>query len=105
MDSRALVERVWFGGDAVASVLRTALIPAERLFGGVVGARDILYDAGWLPAAETPIPAVSVGNLTVGGTGKTPMAAWIARELVARGAQRSARVGAIRVGRARASDA
>jgi tetraacyldisaccharide 4'-kinase len=87
MDSRAFVERVWFGGDAVASVLRTALIPAERLFGGVVGARDILYDAGWLPAAETPIPAVSIGNLTVGGTGKTPMAAWFARELVLRGAR------------------
>ena len=32
-------------------------MPAERLFGGVVGARDILYDAGWLPARETPIPA------------------------------------------------
>ena len=87
MDSRALVERVWFGGDAVASVLRTALIPVERLFGGVVGARDILYDAGWLPATETPIPAVSIGNLTVGGTGKTPMAAWVARELEVRGAR------------------
>jgi tetraacyldisaccharide 4'-kinase len=85
MDSRDVAERVWYGDDAVASTIRTLLLPVERLFGGVVGARDILYDAGWLPALETPIPAVSVGNLTVGGTGKTPIAAWIARGLVARG--------------------
>lgn len=87
MDERTFAERVWYGRDAVASTLRTALIPAERLFGGVVGVRDMLYDAGWLPARETPIPAVSVGNLTVGGTGKTPMAAWMARGLAARGAR------------------
>jgi tetraacyldisaccharide 4'-kinase len=87
MDSRAWVDRIWYGADPVASAVRTALIPAERLFGGIVGARDILYDAGWLPAAETPIPAVSIGNLSVGGTGKTPMAAWIARQLVVRGAK------------------
>lgn len=85
MDSRDFVERVWYGGDSLASTLRTVLTPAERVFGAVVGARDILYDAGWLPAAETAIPAVSVGNLTVGGTGKTPIAAWIAGELVKRG--------------------
>jgi tetraacyldisaccharide 4'-kinase len=84
---RGLVNRVWYGRDAIASALRTALVPAERLFGGIVGARDILYDAGWLPARETAIPAVSVGNLTVGGTGKTPIAAWIAEGLASRGAR------------------
>ena len=60
MDSRDVVDRVWYGQDAVASTLRTVLVPAERMFGAIVGARDILYDAGWLPAAETPIPAVSI---------------------------------------------
>jgi len=82
-----LVDRLWYGRDAVASATRTALLPFERLFGGIVGARDILYDAGWLPALETPIPAVSVGNLTVGGTGKTPISAWFAHGLAARGAR------------------
>src|SRR6185312_3859607 len=82
-----LVDRVWYGRDAVATATRTALLPFERLFGGIVGARDILYDAGWLPALETPIPAVSVGNLTVGGTGKTPISAWLAQGLAARGAR------------------
>ena len=86
MSDRAFVERVWYGGDAVAAATRTVLTPLERIFGGVVGARDILYDAGWLPAAATMIPAVSVGNLTVGGTGKTPVAAWIAQGLRDRGA-------------------
>jgi tetraacyldisaccharide 4'-kinase len=86
MSDRGFVERVWYGRDALASLARAVLIPAERVFGGVVGARDLLYDAGWLPASETAVPAVSVGNLTVGGTGKTPVAAWIARGLQTRGA-------------------
>jgi len=81
-----LAERIWYGRDAVASATRLVLSPVERVFGGIVGARDILYDAGWLPAHETLIPAVSVGNLTVGGTGKTPVAAWIAHGLETRGA-------------------
>jgi len=79
------IERLWYGDDALASVSRAILTPVERVFRGVVGARDILYDAGWLPTHDTPIPALSIGNLTVGGSGKTPVAAWIARGLLARG--------------------
>jgi len=85
MADRGLLERVWYGGDAVASAARMVLLPAERVFAGIVGARDILYDAGWLPARDTSIPAISIGNLTVGGTGKTPVSAWIARGLQSRG--------------------
>lgn len=84
---RGFVERVWYGSDGLATAARAALSPMERVFGGIVGARDILYDAGWLPARVVALPAVSVGNLTVGGTGKTPIAAWIARGLAARGAR------------------
>jgi tetraacyldisaccharide 4'-kinase len=84
---RRFVEHVWYGDDTAAAVLRAALAPVERLFGAIVGARDIMYDAGWLPAHATPIPAVSVGNLSVGGTGKTPISAWIARGLADRGAR------------------
>ena len=87
MAERRFVERVWYGDDSFAAAIRLALMPFERIFGGVVGARDILYDAGWLPAYETAIPAVSVGNLSVGGTGKTPVSAWIARGLADRGAR------------------
>ena len=87
MDDRGLVERLWYGRDSIASAARTALIPVERVFGGIVGARDILYDAGWLTEIAPKIPAVSIGNLTVGGTGKTPIAAWVARGLAVRGAK------------------
>ena len=51
---------------------------------------NTLYDRGILRAERSPIPAVSVGNLTVGGTGKTPIAAWMARA-----AERAARTPAI----------
>lgn len=86
MSERRIVDRVWYGSDAGARVLRGALYPLERAYGAVVGARDLLYDAGWLHAETLALPAISVGNLSVGGTGKTPIAAWIARGLAARGA-------------------
>jgi tetraacyldisaccharide 4'-kinase len=79
------VDRVWYGDGAFASMSRAVLSPAERVFRGVVGARDILYDAGWLPTYDTTIPAISIGNLTVGGSGKTPIAALVAQGLASRG--------------------
>lgn len=85
--SASFVDRVWYGEDGAASTMRALLAPAERLFGLAVGARDLLYDAGVLPSHDVELPALSVGNLTVGGTGKTPIAAWIARGLVTRGAK------------------
>ncbi|HVX38984.1 MAG TPA: tetraacyldisaccharide 4'-kinase [Gemmatimonadaceae bacterium] len=86
MGERQFVESVWYGQDRLSRVLRTALAPLERIFGAAVGARGMLYDTGWLRTHDTAVPAISVGNVTVGGTGKTPVAAWIARELAARGA-------------------
>jgi len=84
-EDEGFVDRVWYGDGPFASIARGVLSPAERVFRGVVGARDILYDAGWLPTHEPSIPAISVGNLTVGGSGKTPIAAWVAQGLAARG--------------------
>lgn len=63
------------------------LAPLELGYGGVVALRGRLYDSGVLPTRAAPIPAMSVGNLTVGGTGKTPISAWLARELASRGAK------------------
>ncbi len=59
-------------------------IPAA-LFAVVGGARRALYDRGWLPRARLEAPVVSVGNLSAGGTGKTPMVAWLVREFERRG--------------------
>jgi tetraacyldisaccharide 4'-kinase len=59
-------------------------LPAA-LFGALVRARGALYERGWLQSERVDAPVVSIGNLAVGGTGKTPAVAWAARELAARG--------------------
>lgn len=87
MTDTTIVERLWYGAGTGASLGRALLTPAARLFGAIVGARELMYDAGLLGSHETAIPALSVGNLTVGGTGKTPIAAWLARGLADRGAR------------------
>lgn len=70
----------------MGAALRGALRPAASLFGGVVALRNELYDRGRLRVRGASIPAVSVGNIAVGGAGKTPVAAWLARQLVFHGA-------------------
>ena len=82
---RSLVERIWWGNDAFARVARVALAPLEGAYRGIVAVRGSLYDAGFLPARRTVLPALSVGNLSVGGTGKTPFAAFVAGALRERG--------------------
>ncbi len=54
---------------------------AEALFATAAEARHFLYDAGVLTARRAPFPVLSVGGLTVGGSGKTPLAAEFARWL------------------------
>lgn len=50
-----------------------------------VAARNLAYDRGWLASARAAVPVVAVGNLTLGGTGKTPMVEWVARWFRRRG--------------------
>jgi tetraacyldisaccharide 4'-kinase len=81
----AVAHAAWTAGTPGARLLRAALVPAGVAYGVVATVRNRLYDTGWLPAARLPAYVVSVGNLTVGGTGKTPAALWLARALAARG--------------------
>ena len=79
---RAFVTR-WWGGEAGAAgkVLDVALLPAEWLFRGIVAARNTAFDRGMITAESVDVPVISVGNVGVGGAGKTPFAAWFARRL------------------------
>lgn len=51
----------------------------------IVAIRNILYDTGFLRSHSVGIPVISVGNLTLGGTGKTPVVAWLAKFLLSQG--------------------
>src|SRR5262245_45503986 len=62
-----------------------ALQPASVLFGTGVTPRNLGYRLGVLRARRAGIAVVSVGNLAVGGTGKTPLTLWLARQLAATG--------------------
>jgi tetraacyldisaccharide 4'-kinase len=62
-----------------------ALAPFSAIFGGVTLLRAALYRAGIFPSKRLEGTVISVGNLTVGGTGKTPMVLWIAEKLASEG--------------------
>ena len=81
------LERVWYGESVAARLARAALRPAELLFSGAVRLRGSLYDHGWLRSHASPLPALAIGNVSVGGTGKTPVAAWAVARLRDRGAR------------------
>ena len=84
---RDVVERVWFGDDLASRLARAALAVPELVYRAAMGVRGALYDAGVFSTYDPVLPTVSVGNVTVGGTGKTPIAAWVASELMERGAR------------------
>jgi len=57
------------------------LYPLSLIYGLITGFRNFLYDSGILNTKEFSIPVICVGNITVGGTGKTPHTQYIARLL------------------------
>jgi tetraacyldisaccharide 4'-kinase len=77
----ARLQRLWYG-PAWRSL---PLWPLSLLFRFGVAVRAALYRAGILRTVDAGVPVVVVGNVTVGGTGKTPLAAWVAARLAERG--------------------
>jgi tetraacyldisaccharide 4'-kinase len=73
--------KFWYRRGALAWVLW----PASLVFGFFVFLRRVLYRLRVLKSAHPGIPVIVVGNLTVGGTGKTPLVIWIAELLKAKG--------------------
>ena len=75
------LEGVWYGGRPVPH----ALLLLERVYAAALALRRSLYASGWLASVALPVPLVVVGNVTAGGTGKTPLVVWLVRELAQRG--------------------
>jgi tetraacyldisaccharide 4'-kinase len=84
-DTHRLMRWLWTSRRPDARLARLALLPVSGLWHAGMVARGLAYRQGWLPVRDLPLPAVAVGNLTVGGSGKTPIASWIAAHYVARG--------------------
>jgi tetraacyldisaccharide 4'-kinase len=68
-----------------AGLLRAGLTAAEIPYAAVMRLRNRRYDSGRATIHRLPAPMISVGNLTLGGVGKTPCVEWLARWFAARG--------------------
>jgi tetraacyldisaccharide 4'-kinase len=62
-----------------AAAVRTLLRGAEFGYAAAMRWRNLRYDRGGLNVERLDVPVISVGNITLGGTGKTPMVEWLAR--------------------------
>ena len=63
----------------------TALIPLSAIYAGVTKARLAAYRRGWFSVSKLAAPVISIGNLTTGGTGKTPLVEWVCRAVASEG--------------------
>ena len=71
------IEALWYGRHPLALLLA----PLSWLYLAALACRRFMYAAGILPVTRLPVPVIVVGNLTAGGTGKTPLVIWLARYL------------------------
>ena len=76
-----IVHRIWYGGSP-AYIL---LLPFSWIFRFASSLRRHLYSSGILKTRRLSVPVIVVGNVTAGGTGKTPLTLWLARSLGERG--------------------
>ena len=83
MGAEQRLTELWYREPARASLLQ----PLAWLYGAALAARRRAYASGFVGTERAGAPLVVVGNLTVGGTGKTPLTLWLARELSAQGLQ------------------
>jgi len=72
-----LVNETWYSKNTLTQILR----PLSLIFCGIVAIRKSLYSLKILKQTKLDVPVIVVGNITVGGTGKTPLVIWIAKYL------------------------
>ncbi len=75
------LQRSW----ARTGALTLLLLPCSALFAAAVALRRLAYRRGWLATVRVGVPVVVVGNITAGGSGKTPLAIWLVNHLRTRG--------------------
>ncbi len=75
------LQHVW----ARTGVLAVLLLPLAMLFAIVSGGRRLAYRRGWLHAVSVGVPVIVVGNITAGGSGKTPLVIWLVNWLRSQG--------------------
>ena len=80
MSLRSRIEAMWYSSRAPLW-----LVPLSFLYGFVMSVRGLLYRIGLRHRVKVGVPVIVIGNLTVGGTGKTPLVAWLASKLAAVG--------------------
>ena len=76
-----MIEKIWLG----RSWLAVLLLPLALFYSVIIGFRLLSYHLGILPSWKAPIPIIVVGNLIVGGNGKTPVVIWLVEQLLSRG--------------------
>src|SRR5690606_35893881 len=77
------LQRVWY--QNAGRLVSFLLLPLSWLFAALVWLRRMCFRAGVLRSHGFDVPVIVVGNVTVGGTGKTPFTIWLARRLHERG--------------------
>lgn len=75
----------WLAAAYAGASWLTLLRPLEGLYRAAVARRAAAYAEGRRTAWQAPVPVIVVGNLTLGGTGKSPLVAWLAAWLAERG--------------------
>src|SRR5690348_3696100 len=79
LDSK--LQSIWYGRSPVAWLL----LPLSWLFGSITFIRRCLFRHNWLQVIKVNKPVIVVGNISVGGTGKTPLVIWLAKALSSKG--------------------
>jgi tetraacyldisaccharide 4'-kinase len=81
MRVHGFIENLWYGNNRFSILL----LPVSWLYQVYVSIRRFAYFTGLLPKHEVAVPVIVVGNITVGGTGKTPLIIWLCQYLVEQG--------------------